>query len=227
MEPTEKKIADLRQELHKVELEVAMKSKSEIIGGVVSSDDFLKSSVGPTVLAKVEVNGVSTNALIDTGSPATIISLDFALDVLAKERPNVEEWMSATRKKFETPEISLLNYGGDRLDLLAQLPIQITQSEYQVDVKASVQKDAPNPLLIGTDVQTALGFHLVKKESDASGLDLITGERLNFDSDKQPTKKEETENEQQEQPSVKKMMCQQVEWFIFLMPPGSLLGIRK
>jgi hypothetical protein len=36
-----------------------------------------KAKLGPTVFVPVAVNGVTTKALIDTGSPATIISLDF------------------------------------------------------------------------------------------------------------------------------------------------------
>ena len=84
---------------------------------------------------------------------------------------------------------------------------QITQSGYQV---ASVQKDATKPLLIGTDVLTALCFHLVK-ESDVSGLDLITGEHLNFDSDKQPAKKDEMEMSSKNSPVLGRMVSQQVE----------------
>ena len=38
--------------------------------------------LGPTVYVPVAVNGVSTDALVDTGSPATIVSLEFALKVL-------------------------------------------------------------------------------------------------------------------------------------------------
>ena len=35
------------------------------------------------MFAEVLVNGVLTRTLIDTGSPATIISLDYALDLFA------------------------------------------------------------------------------------------------------------------------------------------------
>ena len=43
--------------------------------------------LGPTVYAPVAVDGVTTNALVDTGSPATIVSLEFALKVLRRNRP--------------------------------------------------------------------------------------------------------------------------------------------
>ena len=69
--------------------------------------------------------------------------------VMAKERTKfqtVEEWMVATQEKFEEPTISLKNYGGEKLDLLAQFPVRISQNDYQVDVKVLVRKGAPNPL---------------------------------------------------------------------------------
>lgn len=121
----QKKIEDLRQELHHAELAAAMKDAAGIIRSVVHSDGSLRSELGPTITSKVEVNGVSTDALVDTGSPATIISLDFAMVVMAKERPkfsSVEEWMSATQEKFETPTVTLKNYGGERLDFWHNYP---------------------------------------------------------------------------------------------------------
>ena len=101
---------------------------------------------------------------------------------MAEERPkfqSVEEWMVATQEKFEEPTISLKNYGGEKLDLLAQFPVRISQNDYQVDVKVLVRKGAPNPL---TDAQPGLGFRLVKKESGSDGVDLVTGERVNVKS---------------------------------------------
>jgi len=101
----EEKIETLRQELREAEVAASAQSKAGIICNVVSSVSLLKSVMGPTVISNVEVNEVPTEALIDTGSPATIISLDFAMDVMAKKKPNyktVEEWIAAIQK-FEAP----------------------------------------------------------------------------------------------------------------------------
>ncbi len=92
------------------------------------------------------------------------------------------------QKRFETPEFSLKNYGGESLDLIAQLPVSITQRGFQVSVKVMVQKGAPNHLLVGTDIQQALGFSLVKMESDSCGSDLVTGRRVHFVSDEPNTR---------------------------------------
>ncbi len=62
-------------------------------------------------------------ALIDTGSPVTIISLDFAMDVVAKERPRYSSVEEEVQKQFSPPTVSLKNYRGGRLDIMAQLPV--------------------------------------------------------------------------------------------------------
>lgn len=68
-------------------------------------------------------------------------------------------------KKFEPPAVSLRSYGGNRLDLVAQVPVCITRGPYQVELKVLVQKDAPNPLLLGTNALPALGLFLLEKEN--------------------------------------------------------------
>ena len=175
------KVEDLRRKLHEAELAAAVHSTSSIIKNVTLSSNPSKTNLGPVITSKVEVNGITTEALVDTGSPVTIISLDFAMIVMARERnkyKKVEEWQEATLKKFETPEVSLKSYGGERLDILAQLPVRITQGDYQADVKVLVRKNAPTRLLLGTDAQPPLGYRLIKKETEHSGVDLTTGEAV-------------------------------------------------
>lgn len=73
----------------------AINGMAGVIRSVAHSDGSSESILGPTITSRVEVNGVSTDALIDTGSPVT----DFAMVVMAKERPKfhfVEEWKSET-----------------------------------------------------------------------------------------------------------------------------------
>jgi hypothetical protein len=69
------------------------------------------------VFAPISVNGVSTEALVDTGSPATIVSLEFVLRVLRKNRTKNQtndQWMELTREKFKDPDVVLKNYGGQQ-----------------------------------------------------------------------------------------------------------------
>ena len=69
-------IEELRRMLQDLEAEVALRAKTNTLHSVAADCQD-----GPSVFAEVLVNGVSTKALIDTGSPATIFSLDFVLDI--------------------------------------------------------------------------------------------------------------------------------------------------
>ena len=140
---------------------------------VTLSEQGRKSRLGHTIVAEVTVNG--TEALIDTSSPATIISTNFAMKVLAKERDRYQSREAAILKRFSNPEVTLRDYGGQLLNILSQVPVILSRGEYQVDVTILVQKGAPNNLLLGTDVQSQLEFSLVMKTSEAQAVDLLNG----------------------------------------------------
>ena len=105
-----KRIEDLRRELHEAELAEALDSTEAVMRNVVYSEGASKSTLGPTIVAQVKVNGVLTDVLVDTCSPVTIISLAFAMEVLATEKDrysSTQEWKCETRKKFEPPQVML------------------------------------------------------------------------------------------------------------------------
>ena len=65
-------------------------------------------------------------ALLDTGSSATIISLDLIVQVLAAQKPKEqtpEQWKNGMRQKLKPTTISLQDYGGGRLELIRQTSI--------------------------------------------------------------------------------------------------------
>ena len=73
-------------------------------------------------LAQVEFEGEQIKALLDTGSPVTIVSLVFLLKVWAKKRTSEqspEEWRKQVEKKLEPTPFALQNYGGSRLPVEA------------------------------------------------------------------------------------------------------------
>ena len=87
-----KEIHELQERLRQIELTQAIESCSAV-NLVVPAGEGLR--LGPTVYGPVTVNGVTTNALVDTGSPTTIVSLEFFLKVLHRNRPNGQtdlEW---------------------------------------------------------------------------------------------------------------------------------------
>lgn len=123
-------LRDLREQLQEAELAEAVRGAQAVIYNV-SSYEGSKVKLGPTVLTQVEVNGTPTDALVDTGSPMTIASLEFVMQVLGKERPQYhtsEEWETNVMKKFSHPEITLTNYGGHRLDIMAKIQLGLKQA---------------------------------------------------------------------------------------------------
>jgi len=170
-------IVELRKRLHEVEMADAVEEAGVIMTNVGATKSGSESKLGPTVFAEITVNGTPVNALVDTGSLATIVSLDFVLGVLAKERREGQtptEWKAETLKRFSPPEVNLNSYGGHRLDVIAQIPLRLAQGEAHANAVVLVQKGAPNDLLLGTDVQPHLGFAIVVDRS-GSKLDLLSG----------------------------------------------------
>lgn len=144
-----------------------MTDAASVIRAVTSEMDQEGKVLGPAITSTVCVNGQSTTALVDTGLPVSIISLDFAMVVTAREwmsYQTVEAWKEATLKKFEPPEIALKSYCGSHLDVMSQLPVNITRGPFEVDVTVLVRKVYPNPLLLGTNALHSLGLCLVEKE---------------------------------------------------------------
>ena len=181
---SEREIEELMQQ---AELTAAIQAAggAGMLNVVQSVKEGKEHRLGPTIITPVQVNGVTTNALVETGSPATIVSLKFVLDVLRKNRikdQTDQEWQEATRKWFTDPDVTLRSYGGVQLHFLAEIELSISQGDQQVEVVALVWKDAPIDLLIGTDAQPRLGFSLYVRGTDGRATNLFSG-RLVFPDD--------------------------------------------
>ena len=144
----QQEIQQLREKLRQAELAEAIKGAGAMNLVVPESGPRL----GLTVFAPISVNRVLTEALVDTGSPATIVSLEFVLSVLRKNQSKNQtndQWMELTREKFKDPDVILKNYGGQQLDFIAHIYLSLSRGDRQVNL---VRKEAANELLIGTDV---------------------------------------------------------------------------
>ena len=79
------------------------------------------------------------------------------------------EWKETTKEtmiaQFQTPTVMLKSYSGDTLNVVAQLPMILGQGDQGVLSVVLIQKDAPQDLLIGTDLQPALGYVLTVRKS--------------------------------------------------------------
>ena len=121
----------------------AVGDASGVIHGVKPMEHREGAKLGPTLRTTINVNGVATEALVDTGSPSTIITLEFLLGVLVKTRPDGhtrEQWKEDTFARFSDPDVTLNSYGGHQLDLIAQTPVHLLQGTYYVDTIVLVQK---------------------------------------------------------------------------------------
>ena len=168
-------MAQLRRKLQEMELAAAV-TDATVITATTKRLEGQISQLGPTIFAPVRVNQVTTDALIDTGSPTTIISLEFLMSILAKERGPGEtpsQWQTRTMTRFSSPEVTLKNYSGQQLHLVAQLQLTLSQGKYLVTTPVLVQKNAPHPLLLGTDTQPFLGFSLQVEISQTETVDLL------------------------------------------------------
>ena len=72
--------------------------------------DASPAPLGPVLTSKVELDGFSTDALMDTGSPASIIALDFFLKSAAAQRPpgqSPTSWAAEVRQCIQPSSMGL------------------------------------------------------------------------------------------------------------------------
>ena len=176
-EDREHRIKELRRQLQEAELDMALRKQSATMHGVTPDDAKATSvSLGPTVYADAEIEGFHVRALVDTGFPATIVSLNCLLSALAKGRPKNQtphEWELAVKQRLKPPEITLRSYGGGGLDIVGQLSATIQSGPYRKTAVVLVQNQAPEDLLLGTDLQPYLGFQLLQKGTGEPAMELL------------------------------------------------------
>ena len=183
----ESNAVDIREDINKVFV---------TMHGVTSSD--VSGKLGPVLTSIVEVEGEPVEALLDTGSPAKIISLEWLLQWLAKQHrkdqsPN--EWKAEVENRLEPTTMVLQNYSGDRLQVVRQIKVYLARLGFVVDTPIQVQRAAPAKLLIGTDVLPELGYLFVQSTVEGEDFDLLRS-KCNNSSDKQ-------KNESEVKPEVK------------------------
>ena len=95
-------------------MEEALMQSRGVIHGLSSIDEHNRGHLGPVINAQVELEGVTTNALLDTGSPATIVSLEFLIKARLKQKPanqSREEWEESFKETVQLSDVTLQNYG--------------------------------------------------------------------------------------------------------------------
>ena len=134
----------------------------------------------------VEVEGVALEALLDTGSPVTIIQLEALLQILAEQQsPNQTsiEWRAAVDSRLEPTTVVLRNYSGDRLQVVRQIQVTVSRLEYSTNALIQVQRGAPAKLLIGTDLLSKLGYLFVQASQTGNDNDMLNDDVSVSDND--------------------------------------------
>ena len=180
---------DIREDINKVFI---------TMHGVTSSD--VSGKLGPVLTSIVEVEGEPVETLLDTGSPVTIIALEWLLQLSAKQHrkdhdqsPN--EWKVEVENRLEPTTMVLQNYSRDRLKVVRQIRVHLARSGFVVETSIQVQKAAPAKLLIGTDVLPELGYLFVQSTVEGEDFDLLRSKCTNSN--------DEQENESEVKPEVK------------------------
>ena len=171
----QQRIVKLRQELNEAVKEAAISEGTDTMHGITTGQ---KGSLGPIVQMSISVNGLPTQALLDTGSPASIMSLKFALEILKQDRPkfdDLNQWKRYALSRLEPTSILLKNYGGEPLNIIGQMEVKLSLSNAVVTAVVQVQKDASVDLLLGTDLLVSLGITLIHQRGDGTVIDLLQG----------------------------------------------------
>ena len=172
------RVEELRRQLQVAEVEEALTAVTATLHGIRPHQGGDKAVLGPTVVGEVELEGTPVQALIDTGSPVTIASLEWLLGALAKQRPTnqvPEAWEKEVRARLEEPSVRLQSYGGTPLNVVSQIRCHISRGQYSAQILVQLQRGVPIPLLIGTDVQPVLGYALLQRSPDGIAVDLLQG----------------------------------------------------
>ena len=90
----------------------------------ISPDEPTKdTTLGPTPTSEILLDGMLTTALVDTGSPVSIVSLAFFLEAAAAKREKGQTpaaWGKAVRQRLRPATMSLHCYGGTQLAIVGQ-----------------------------------------------------------------------------------------------------------
>ena len=124
-------------------------------------------ALGAVVEAEVELEGHPTKALIDSGSPVTIVALKKLLRVWKDNHPTSDtdkQWLEEAKAKLRDPTIKLVTYGGSPIELLGEAEAKLSVNGVEATVTVLVHEDPSQEILLGTDTLAKLDSHLFFEE---------------------------------------------------------------
>jgi hypothetical protein len=106
-----------------------------------------------------------------------------------KERPasqSHEEWEESFKRTIRPPKVTLQSYGETHIFTVGQTEVTLKRGPYSLKTTVQIQKNAPVPLLIGTNLQPMLGFMFLQAHTDGSAVDLLNNEAVTLQLRSQP-----------------------------------------
>ena len=131
--PSQSHVEDLRRQLQEAEVGEALAEVRTTLHGIRPPQGTDKAVLGPTITREIELEGNTVQALLDTGSPVTIASLEWLLQALAKKCPStqgVDAWEEEVKAHLAPPSVCLQGYGGTQLNIIGQIHCQISCGGY-------------------------------------------------------------------------------------------------
>ena len=110
MNQAQLKVEQLQKKLQSAELQKSLVTKTANMHALKPKGEAQGPVLGSAVSVEVLLEEKMVNALVDTGSPITIASIDCLLDVYEKLRtPNqtLEEWQQEVKDRFQTASLSV------------------------------------------------------------------------------------------------------------------------
>ena len=95
--------------------------------------DNTEVQLGPAITTDISLEGCPVQALLDTGSPISIVSVEFLLkaSLTATSSDQTEENLKdAARKRIKLPTISVRNFGGGEVNIIGQVTVNLTRGEH-------------------------------------------------------------------------------------------------
>ena len=97
---------------------------------IVARMHGIEASLGPVLTG---VDGSTVKALLDTGSPASIISLDYFLQTAVAKRPSPADWGEEVQRRLLPSTMTLRSYGGVELPIVAQVSCKLSKGGFSTE----------------------------------------------------------------------------------------------
>ena len=133
--------AELQQMWKETKVREAINDVFVTLHGLETGTNSEGVKLGPIPRAQIILEGEATTAVLDTGSPVTIVSLKHLSQILAHTRPpesTPEQWKAMVEDHLKPTRLSFQNYDGDELNIVHQISVSLTHGQHSVTATVHV-----------------------------------------------------------------------------------------